>query len=812
MSAIRSMVITEKPSQMRSVVKAIGSRFGPVLAARGHLLQLKEPEDVNPAWDKWNCDVLYPGRLYDKKPIARTKGVLAQIGAELKQCGRVIIATDPDREGLVIGREIIDFFRFSGEVLRANILADDPVSIRQAFDNLRPFSEFQRLYDSGRAREQADQIGNLTLTRIVTVTMQAPGLSGPIGVGRCKTPVLALVCRRELEIENHVPVTSFEVEGDVPAAGQTLTLVCKRSPATPDDGGDEPQEDAQEELNPGEEALEEAESTVGRILDRTLAERLRQAAERHQGPVQVVAKSGHQAPPRLFDLTSLQAAASARFGWSGEKTLEIAQALYSEHTLITYPRSEFQWLPESAVAEIALILPKLLELAPYQKFSELLAAPVVRQGQRGHFCDKCLKDASHYAISVNVNAVGTMRQVLPGLNDDERRLFNLIATRYLAALAPDYKFHSTSISMPVPLDGQLWMFKASGRMPASYGWRAILGFDKKKEAAPLPKIADGSIVRVAAARLRTTQTKPPARYTDGALLRIMKEVYRLVPKDQANYRERLRLVNGIGTPATRDTIISGLLDQGQIVRDGKVLKPTAGGMALYQALAAIAPNTVDVCRTAQWENLWERVVQGAESTESAVDRIVKATTAEAERIKGWDAKPQLMLGKPKLPSEPKKIPVKTIAKAKGLQVPENVFTDFAACSAFLDEHGEKRDPSMPPGAPSAAALEFARKLAAGAGVEIPADALSDRKALTAWIDKVKASAPAQPPTEKALAYAEQLAAEKGVQVPDGAKENGAACSAFIKKLQGGSKKGGGASKGKGKGKGEPKIIKPNAEA
>ena len=806
MTGPKSLVITEKPSQMRSVVKAIGTRFGPVMAARGHLLTLKEPEDVNPAWKKWTCDVLYPGRLYDKKPVEGTKRVRAQIGAELRKCGRVIIATDPDREGIVIGQEIVEFFGFSGEVLRANILADDPVSIRNAFDNLRPFSEFRRLYDSGRAREQADQIGNLSLTRTVTVTMQAPGLTGAIGIGRCKTPVLALVCARELEIENHVPVTSFEIEADVPADGQTLMLACKRSPGAADGDDEEPQEDAQDELNPGEEALEEADTTVGRILDKTLAERLRLAAENHQGPVQVVAKSGRQAPPRLFDLTSLQAAASARFGWSGEKTLEIAQALYSEHTLITYPRSEFQWLPESAIPEIGIILPKLLELAPYKKFGPLLAAPVVRQGQRGHFCDKCLKDASHYAISVNVNAVDTMAKVLPGLDEDEKRLFNLIATRYLAALAPDYEFHSTSISMPVPLDGKLWLFKASGRMPVSYGWRAILGFDKRKEAAPLPKVADGSIVRVAAARLRTTQTKPPARYTDGALLRVMKEVYRLVPKDQANYRERLRLVNGIGTPATRDGIISGLLEQGQMVRTGKVLTPTAGGMALYQALANVAPNTVDVCRTAQWENLWERVLQGAETTESAVERIVKATAAEVELIKGWGGRPKLLLGKPKVPSDAMKIAVKAIAKAKGLQVSEDVLTDFDACSAFIDEHGEKRDPNLPPGAPSDAAVAFARKLATETGLDLPESALADRKALSGWIEKAKASAPKSPPTEKALAFAQQLAAEKKVKVPPKVEADGEACSAFIKKLQGGAKK------AKGKGKGEAKVIKPDAGA
>jgi DNA topoisomerase-3 len=235
-------------------------------------------------------------------------------------------------------------------------------------------------------------------------------------------------------------------------------------------------------------------------------------------------------------------------------------------------------------------------------------------------------------------------------------------------------------------------------------------------------------------------------------------------------------------------------------------------MALYQALANVAPNTVDVCRTAQWENLWDRVLQGSETAESAVERIVKATTVEVELIKGWKGRQTLLLGKPKVPSDAMKIAVKTIAKAKGLQVSEDVLTSFDACSAFIDEHGEKRDPTLPPGAPSEAAVAFARKLAAEAGVEILEATLGDRKALKAWIDKTKASVPSGPPTEKALAFAEKLAAEKGVEVPEKARGDGQACSAFIKKMQGGGKKGRGGAGGKGKGKGEAKIIKPTADA
>lgn len=424
-----SIVICEKGSQAQAIKRAVGSKYGQILPAEGHILTLKEPGETREEWaSDWSTGLLWPGRFYEKKPIKRTKRKLDAIVSAARNADRIIIATDCDREGQVIGDEIVDYIGFKGEVLRCIFNAEDPKTLQQAFANLRPDEEFRGLYMSGQAREQADQTTNLSLTRTATVSLRQPGARGVIGIGRVKSPVLGIICKRELEIENFKPQDMYEVDALTVVAAGEMTLTCAKLPQSlvrEQMAEDEEAED-EEELTEDQAALEEQESTTGRIMKREVAEGLRAAVEGYKGELRSKAEKKKQGPPKLFDLTALQSAASSRFGWTGERTLEVAQKLYSERTLITYPRGEAKYLPENNIADIPTLLPALLRLPEYGQHQQLLAQPQARKGKSGHFSNKALEGLSHYAIIPNVNTASSFASSVPSLSDDEARLFDMI--------------------------------------------------------------------------------------------------------------------------------------------------------------------------------------------------------------------------------------------------------------------------------------------------------------------------------------------------------------------------------------------------
>src|SRR6476660_696570 len=214
------IVITEKSSQAKDVRAAVGSRYGDILPAEGHLFDLLEPEDVVPAWKRWSSILLRPEGLYGTRPAegGNKAAKLKAIREALRKVKRVWLATDCDREGQLIGQEILEHYQYRGQIMRVMFTAQDSQTIREAFAGAKPNSEYASLYAAAFARRQADQIYNLSLTRTATVIL-GRGARGVIGVGRVKTPTLAIVCQRELEIRNFVPVAYFEVVATAKVAG-----------------------------------------------------------------------------------------------------------------------------------------------------------------------------------------------------------------------------------------------------------------------------------------------------------------------------------------------------------------------------------------------------------------------------------------------------------------------------------------------------------------------------------------------------------------------------------------------------------------
>src|SRR5215213_2653891 len=439
---MKTVIIAEKGSQARDIRAALGDRLGQILPAEGHLLRLAEPEEVDPAWQRWSFALLKPESLYPTK-LDRSGNKPAKfkvIQQALKSASRVIIATDCDREGQLIGQEILEHVKFKGEVLRAIFTAQDPTTLRQAFSNLKPNSEYRHLYAAAVARQQADQIFNLSLTRAATKALVPAGVRGVIGIGRVKTPTLAIVCRRELEIRDFKPEDYFEVVATAMVAGGSFQLRHAPPPAR-------------------------------RIKSRPRAEAVAALAEGFRGPLSVEVEARRQAPPRLFDLPALQKTCGQRWGWTAEKTLAIAQELYDGEgkKLITYPRAEARYLAQNQIGDVAVILAALLQLRGFAALD--ISAPVIRRGRSGHFHDKGLEGVSHHAVVPNVNVVADIEVRIARLTDDEKRLFALVCRSYLAAVMPDYNYRQTTVLMDVGGHG----FRAVGRVALRLGWRAVHG-------------------------------------------------------------------------------------------------------------------------------------------------------------------------------------------------------------------------------------------------------------------------------------------------------------------------------------------------
>lgn len=759
-----TIVLCEKGSQAQDIRKAIGNRYGQIFAASGHLLPLEEPEDANPAFSVWGYDVLWPGGLYknklpdpkkDKNAGLKIKK-LREIEQALKAAKTVYLATDCDREGQLIGEEILRFYKFKGRVMRAMFTAQDPKTLQDAFAKAKDNGEYINLYNAAVARQQADQVYNLSLTRAATTALRTPGSRGVVGIGRVKTPTLAIACIRELEIRNFKPVDYFEVTATCSVAAGAFQLRWAQKPDL--------------------------------VTDRSVAEATQAAANAWKGPLSVEVKDASQAPPKLFDLPSLQKVCGSRFGWDALRTLEIAQQCYDAGCghITTYPRAEARYLAENQIAEVPTLLAGLAQL---DAFSHLdLSSPVVRKGKKGHFSDKALEGLSHHAIIPNVAVAKDFPDLYAKLDDDQKKFFDLVSRAYVAALMPDYEYTRTTVVANVPVTGlpAPAPFRASGSIPRSLGWKAVYEDPDEEEGeaeSKFPPLKDGEQAALSDAQIEQKTTQPPPRFNDGTLVAEMQDAWKYVPEGDPR-RERLKEAKGIGTPATRGTIIEVLRRQGFLMKKGKHTVPTDAGLELFLLLQKVLPTLVDPGTTAQWEFYMDKVLTGALTKEKVIEALLGETGNYVEAIKGASGSTTIAVkGSAHPPSASMKKAIETIAARKNLKVPKEVMKDFGAAKAWLDANMPPRNEngSYPP---SDKQIQMAQKVAASKGVDIPDGLLADAKQLSAWIDANKDALPAFAPSEKQIAFAKSVAEAAGVDIPDAALSDAKQISAFIDKHKG----------------------------
>ncbi|MBR4909592.1 MAG: DNA topoisomerase 3 [Acidaminococcaceae bacterium] len=509
--------------------------------AVGHLLELATPEAYDKRYANWKNYRIFPA-VWKHEVIARSAAQFKVVEKLLKTADVVVHAGDPDREGQLLIEEILHYCNYQGRVQRLLINAKDDISIKRAFASIEDNAKFENLYAAGLVRQQADWLVGINLTRCYTTYASKFSPGAVWNIGRVKVPTLALVVDREKEILNFKVRKYYELKAAFTKEGIHFTALWQ-----PDE--EKIVEMAQLVMSGHEEAANDANNLVfdeeGRLLDKRIAEAVREKVLPADGIVQkVTRKKGTEAPPLPYSLDTLQVEANARFGISPKLALSTVQSLY-EKKYVSYPRSDCNYIPWAQHKDAYRILQKL---ASRNVRGAEQADPAMRSRA---WNDK--KVTAHHAI---IPTGEIPRQ----LSATEEKIFTMIAERYVMQFYPPCEFET--ITFEILLADEL--FKGSGKVILKPGFKAVFGSKKnetenqEEENLSLPDLSKGeNLGKPEAVDLLEKETKPPKRFTEGTLLAAMANIYRFMDPKNPN-REKLKEVKGIGTPATRDTIISEL--------------------------------------------------------------------------------------------------------------------------------------------------------------------------------------------------------------------------------------------------------------
>ena len=620
----KTLVIAEKPSVGRDLTSVLPGAFQKhegflesdshvVTWAVGHLVQLAEPEEYGAQFKKWRMADLpiLPDRFKLVVRDERSKKQMTVISKLLKRddIDEVVNACDAGREGELIFSYIYEKAGSKKPVRRLWLSSMTKQAIREAFERLRPAEELATLEAAARSRSEADWIVGMNATRAATIRLRS-AFDGAVSLGRVQTPTLAILARREEEIRAFKPEPYWIVDATFePVAGEGGRTYVGRY----HDGS-----------QPRIPTAEAAEAVVA-------------AVRGGRGEITKLDKTKRtEKAPLLYDLTSLQRDANTRFGFSARRTLAAAQRLYEEHKALTYPRTNSRFLSGDMAGEIK----PTAELVGHHR--EYAAAAKYVTGLDVLPLGRVINDAKvtdHHAI------IPTRSQHdLAKMSDDDRRVYDMVARRFLAVFHPEAVFENTRLETTVPSpirDGDGLIFRTSGRVLVVPGWRGVYGEglnespaarsegdDDELRSGSLPRLEQGEAVDTREAVSQAKETKPPRRYTDASLLGAMETAGRLVDDDEA--REAMKEA-GIGTPATRAAIIERLLQVGYIERDGRAIVCTDKGLNVIKLLGE-HPLTSPAL-TGDWEKRLEWIEHGRDSREQFMADIAgfaHSTVAELD--------------------------------------------------------------------------------------------------------------------------------------------------------------------------------------
>lgn len=570
--------ITEKPSVARDIANILGATSKHdgyfegngycVTWTFGHLCTLKEPADYTEMWRRWSLSSLpmipprFGIKLIDQDSIKHQFSVIESL---ISSAEEVINCGDAGQEGELIQRWVMQKAKTNCPVKRLWIssLTDD--AIREGFRSLKPQENFDNLYYAGLSRAVGDWILGMNATRLYSLKYSDPGKV--LSIGRVQTPTLAIVVQRQLEIDNFKPEDYWEIKTEY---RDTIFTATK--------GKFKNQNDAQAQL----EAIQSAPLLVTDVQE----------------------KKGKESPPRLFDLTSLQVECNKLWGWTADESLRLIQSLY-EKKVTTYPRVDTTYLSEDIYAKIPEILRKM---TPYATIIEPILSGKISKSKK--IFDNS-KVTDHHAII----PTGQLPNMLDG---NEKKMYHLIARRFIGVFYPDCIISTTTVTA----QSNGFPFKANGKVIISPGWRVLY----KASAGNTSGSESENILPVFTAgesgphkpSLSKKTTQPPKPYTEGTLLRAMEGAGKTV--DDEVLREAMK-ENGIGRPSTRANIIETLFKRGYMVRSGKSIRATDAGIQLISTINEELLKSAKL--TGMWENKLRRIERGEYSAREFVEELKK---------------------------------------------------------------------------------------------------------------------------------------------------------------------------------------------
>lgn len=585
------LCITEKPSVGRDIARIIGAnsqRQGYyegngycVTWTFGHLCTLKEPSDYTEAWKRWSMAALpmIPAKFGIKLiPQESIKKQFDTIKTLIGQCDEIINCGDAGQEGELIQRWVMQKAGCDKPVKRLWISSLTDEAIKEGFKNLRPHKDLEPLYVAGLCRAIGDWILGMNATRLYTLKYGGQEKDRPVlSVGRVQTPTLALVVNRQLEIENFVPKDTWELKTIYRDTLFTSSL--------------KPFDQQQK----GEEIVAKVAKFPLVITD-------------------ITKKKGKEAPPRLFDLTSLQVECNKKFGLGAEATLRTIQSLY-EKKVATYPRVDTTYLTDDMFPKCKGILNSLKEYAD------------VLQPLRGTTLKKSKKVFDNSKVTDHHAIIPTGQPLPPDLTPDERKVFDTIALRFISVFYPDCSFEQTVVKA----EAGKFNFKATGRVITDLGWKQVYQIRKNKTTAPdaindeekqedsdtaiLPQFTKGES-GPHTPKLQKKTSQPPKYYTEGTLLKAMETAGASVEDEEL--REALK-ANGIGRPSTRAAIIEILYKRGYIRKERKSLRATQAGIDLISLIQEELLKSAKL--TGIWEGRLRQIERGEYSAQEFIDQL-----------------------------------------------------------------------------------------------------------------------------------------------------------------------------------------------
>ncbi len=579
------LFLCEKPSQGKDIGRILGatqrgegclSGSGVTITwCIGHLVEAAAPEVYDAALKRWSLEQLpiIPQQWrVEVKPKTATQ--FKVVKALLAKATHLVIATDADREGELIAREIIDLCGYRGPIERLWLSALNDASIRTALGKLRPSSDTLPMYYSALARSRADWLVGMNLSRLFTLLGRQAGYDGVLSVGRVQTPTLKLVVDRDREIAAFKSAPFWAIDVSLSTEGQAFSAQWVAPDGCTDDAGRCLQQPVAQQA-----ALQI------RVADNTQV-------------VSVETERVREGPPLLFDLSTLQEVCSKQLGLDVQETLQIAQALYETHKATTYPRSDSGYLPESMFAEVPTVLDSLFKTDPSLR-------PIMGQldrSQRSRAWNDG-KVTAHHGIIPTLEPAN-----LSALSEKELAVYRLIRAHYLAQFLPYHEFDRTVAEFSC---GRQTLV-ATGKQVVIKGWRLVLAEPQADEdcvdaarSQVLPPLREGLACQVAEAEIKALKTMPPKPYTQGELVKSMKGIARFVTDPRL--KQKLKDTTGIGTEATRTNIISVLIARGYIVKKGRSIRASDAAFTLIDAVpAAIA----DPGTTAVWEQALDMIEAG----------------------------------------------------------------------------------------------------------------------------------------------------------------------------------------------------------